>query len=232
MQILLVRSEDRPFEVERFGAAWEAAGGCRKELLPVTPATAQSWVDSGVKPAGILLTGGPDVEPWRYGQPPLPGVELHPDPARDALDLELLARADEGGCPVLAVCYGCQVLAVARGGALIQDLPAAGIEGHAISRPLDHLAHMVELESSRFLADLPREFPVNSRHHQAIADPGRLRVVGRSPDGVIEAVEDDAAGRFVVGVQWHPENLLTEPHLELFRRFRAACGASRMTARG
>jgi putative glutamine amidotransferase len=224
VRILLAHSDARPFEVERYGAVWEAAGGERDELVPVTPATATGWVDRGVEAAGLLLTGGPDVEPWRYGQAPLAGVELHPDAARDALDLGLLARADESGWPVLAVCYGCQLLAVARGGALIQDLPAAGISGHAIHRPLDHLAHRVQMLGPRLLSWMPSEFAVNSRHHQAIADPGRLRVVGRSPDGVIEAVEDDAAGRFVVGVQWHPENLLIEPHLELFRRFRAACG--------
>lgn len=224
MRILLAHSDTRPFELERYGAAWEAAGGRREELVPVTPATATGWIEGGVKPAGVILTGGPDVEPWRYGQAPLAGVALHPDAARDALDLKLLVRADEAGWPVLAVCYGCQLLAVARGGSLIQDLPTAGLEGHGVYEPLDRLAHRVQMLAARLLSWLPSEFEVNSRHHQAIADPGRLRVVGRSPDGVIEAVEDDEAGRFVVGVQWHPENLLIEPHLELFRRFRAACG--------
>lgn len=223
MRVLLVHSDDRPFEVERFGAAWEAAGGARAELVPVTPAAAGAWVRDGVTPAGVLLTGGPDVEPWRYRQPPLAGVDLHPDGARDALDLDLLARADQARWPVLAVCYGCQVLAVARGGALIQDLPVAGLDGHAVHRPVDHLAHQVEMLAPRLLSWMPPEFPVNSRHHQAIAEPGRLRVVARAPDGVIEAVEDHDAGRFVVGVQWHPENLLFDPHLEVFRRFRAAC---------
>lgn len=223
MRVLLVHSDDRPFEVERFGAAWEAAGGARTELVPVTPAVAGAWVRDGVRPAGVLLTGGPDVEPWRYGQPPLAGVDVHPDGARDALDLDLLARADQARWPVLAVCYGCQVLAVARGGALIQDLPVAGLDGHAVHRPVDRLAHQVEMLAPRLLSWMPPEFPVNSRHHQAIAEPGRLRVVARAPDGVIEAVEDHDAGRFVVGVQWHPENLLFDPHLEVFRRFRAAC---------
>lgn len=226
MRILLAHSDTRPFELERYGAVWEAAGGGREELVPVTPATATSWIEGGVKPSGVILTGGPDVEPWRYGQAPLAGVALHPDAARDALDLELLARADEAGWPVLAVCYGCQLLAVARGGSLIQDLPTAGLEGHGVYKPLDRLAHRVQMLAARLLSWLPSEFEVNSRHHQAIADPGRLRVVGRSPDGVIEAVEDAEAARFVVGVQWHPENLLFEPHLELFRRFRAACGRS------
>jgi len=223
VRVLLVHSEARPFEVERFGAAWEAAGGDRAELVPVTPSTASTWERNGVDPAGLLLTGGPDVEPWRYGQAPQRGVELHLDAARDALDLELLARADDAGWPVLAICYGCQVLAVARGGSLIQDLPTAGFLGHAVHRPLDRLAHAVEMLDSSFLAWMPGCFEVNSRHHQAIAQPGGLQVAARAPDGVIEAVEDRAAGRFVVGVQWHPENLLFDPHLELFRRFRAAC---------
>ncbi len=223
MRVLLVHSDDRSFEVERFGAAWEVAGGAAGELVPVTPATAGGWIEGGVRPAGVLLTGGPDVEPWRYGQAPLAGVKLHPDGARDALDLDLLARADDAGWPVLAVCYGCQALAVARGGSLIQDLPSAGVAGHAVHRPLHRLAHAVTVLDSSVLAWMPRRFEVNSRHHQAIADPGRLRVAARAPDGVIEAVEDPGANRFVVGVQWHPENLLFNPHLELFRRFRAAC---------
>ncbi len=223
VRILLVHSDARSFEIERFGAAWEAAGGDRTELVPVTPSSARAWEHEGVNPAGLLLTGGPDVEPWRYGQAPQAGVKLHPDGSRDALDLELLARADDAGWPVLAVCYGCQVLAVARGGSLIQDLPAAGLLGHAVYHPLDRLAHPVEMLRSYCLAWMPRRFEVNSRHHQAIAEPGRLQVAARAPDGVIEAVEDRDGERFVVGVQWHPENLLFEPHLELFRRFRAAC---------
>lgn len=222
---MLAHSTHRAFEIDRFGAAWQAAGGSADELVPVTPVTADAWRQRGVQPAGLLLTGGPDVEPWRYGQAPLAGVRLHPDGARDALDLELLARADEAGWPVLAVCYGCQVLAVARGGSLIQDLPTAGLPGHAVSEPLDHLAHGVEMLDCAWLAGMPRHFEVNSRHHQALAEPGRLCVVARALDGVIEAVEDRDAGRFVVGVQWHPENLLFDPHLELFRRFRAACRA-------
>jgi len=222
MRVLLVHSDERPFERERFGAAWVAAGGAREELVPVTPSTQREVLGALEEVAGILTTGGPDVDPARYGAAPHPTTE--PDPQRDLLDWQLLQRALAQQLPVLAVCYGCQLLNVFFGGSLVQHLPDAGKLGHRISEPKDAIAHEVELEpSSRLLAGLPRRFGVNSRHHQALDRVGDgLRVVARAPDGVVEAVE--AVGhRFVLGVQWHPENLLFEPHLELFRRFRAAC---------
>lgn len=225
MQVLLVHCDHRPFEVGRFAAAWVAAGGRADELLPVTPESAGSVPghlpeDTG----GVLLTGGPDVEPHRYGRRPQTGLDLDLDLARDALDLSLLEFADAREWPVLAVCYGCQVLAVSRGGTLIQDLPHGGI--HAPDgRRREEPAHVIHPTGSRrFLSWLPADIAVNSRHRQAVEEPGRgLMVAARAPDGVIEAVEAAAGDRFVVGVQWHPENMLVEPHLELFRSFRDAC---------
>jgi putative glutamine amidotransferase len=172
----------------------------------------------------VLLTGGPDVEPARYEAAPTPGVELHCSPDRDDLDLALLDRAAAADWPVLAVCYGIQVLNVFYGGSLIQDLDRAGRPGHHVREPKDLIAHTVRRRGGRFLKWLPDEFGVNSRHHQAIdrlAAP--LQAVAWAPDGVIEAVELREGPRFVVGVQWHPENILEEPHLSVFRAFRAAC---------
>ena len=172
-----------------------------------------------------MLTGGPDVEPRRYGQRPDPCVELHCRPGRDALDLDLLAHAEREQWPVLAVCYGCQVLAVAAGGSLVQDLPRGGEINHNIKEPKDFLAHEVEIGgSARFLPPAGRRVAVNSRHHQAIARAGAGQVVvARSPDGVIEAIESAAGDRFVLGVQWHPENLAQEEQVAIFSAFRQAC---------
>jgi putative glutamine amidotransferase len=225
VRVLLVHSDDRQFEIARFGAAWRRAGGNDGELISIAPATATATLGNGLECDGVLLTGGPDVEAWRYGRVPLAGAELHADRARDTLDLELLAHADTHGWPVLGVCYGCQLLTVARGGELIQDLGLAGKPGHRVLEPKDFLAHTVARSpSSRLLRTLPAEFAVNTRHHQGVLRSGeRLRVVAVAPDGVIEALEGIEEDRFVLAVQWHPEHIAGGPHDEVFRLFRAAC---------
>ena len=225
MRVLLVHSDNRPFEVERFAAAWARANGEPDELVPVTPRTAGKVAGRPANAHGLLLTGGPDVEPWRYLATPERGVELTLDPERDALDLDLLAGADDGRWAVLAICYGCQILAVSHGCSLIQDLERVGRTGHRIADPKDHLAHDVIVRpQSRLFSFAGPRFAVNSRHRQAVGLPvPGVVVAATAPDGVIEAIEVHDRGRFMLGVQWHPENLLQEPHVELFRRFRAAC---------
>jgi putative glutamine amidotransferase len=225
VRVLLVHSDNRPFEVERFGNAWTGADGEPAELVPLTPATATEVLARTQAIAGVLLSGGPDLEPWRYGAEPEAGIELRTNPARDTLDLGLLKRAEQESWPVLAICYGAQALNVFHCGTLIQDLARAGLTGHSVAEPKDFLAHPVQRSPARFLAPLPLQFDVNSRHHQAIAQVGEgLRVVATAPDGVIEAVEADGP-RWVVGIQWHPENIPGGPHAQVFRLFRAACCA-------
>ncbi len=224
MRVLSSRSVLRSFEEARFAVAWRRAGGAAEELRWLDHGTAPARLAEGLEAvSGLLLTGGPDVEPWRYGAAPDEAAGLHCDPDRDRLDLGLLALAERHGWPVLAVCYGMQLLVVAEGGALVQDLTAAGLPGHAISEPKDHLAHDVIVEAtSRWLPH--GRFSVNSRHHQAACRvAGRLCVVGAAPDGVVEAVEGVGDARFLLGVQWHPENLASEPHTGLFATFRQAC---------
>lgn len=222
MAVLVTHSDDRPFERERFTAAWVAAGGAREELTFIAPSIWSEAKSAVANFSGLLITGGPDVDPARYKATPHPATR--PNVSRERLDWELLTLALERGLPVLGICYGCQLLNVRYGGTLIQHLPDEGKRGHKVREPKDFLAHPVKLEpGSRLLRQFPGEIGVNSRHHQAVAKVGDgLRVIAWAPDGVVEALEAEGEP-FVLGIQWHPENLLFEPHLAIFRGFRQAC---------
>jgi len=156
---------------------------------------------------GLLLTGGSDVNPLLYGEPPSPETEP-PDPGRDAAEAALIDEALARDLPLLAICRGMQILNVHLGGSLIQHLPTAA--RHVRRTPDKSLpAHSVAIEPGTLLSRIARTgaWEVNSRHHQAIARlaPGML-VCARDPeDGTIEAVEFPLR-RFVLAVQWHPEN--------------------------
>lgn len=175
---------------------------------------------------GLVLAGGADVDPGRYGQPPAPRTESRP--GRDAGELALLDAALTAGLPVLGVCRGMQLLVVACGGALHQHLP--DVVGHDGHRPAPGVygAHGVRFTpgslAARVMAGVDR---VDSYHHQAVADPGRLAVTGWSDDGVVEAVEDPDRP-FVLGVQWHPENAAdARPITALVRAAARGAGAPR-----
>ncbi len=156
----------------------------------------------------LVLSGGADLHPETYGQSPRTEIRA-PSRERDVFELGLARRALEKDLPLFAICRGMQVLNVALGGSLIQDLPTEigdGIRHDDLDRPRYTLAHDVDITpGSRLEASLAtRRITVNSFHHQAIdrlADG--LEVTARSEDGVIEAVE--LPGREVLGVQWHPE---------------------------
>jgi putative glutamine amidotransferase len=166
---------------------------------------------------GLLLTGGEDVAPARYGEEPHPSV-VDVDTARDEFEIALIGEARRRSLPIFAICRGIQMLNVACGGTLVQDIPSevAGALEHSWTvpphKPYD-LAHEVWVDKDTLLARLIRErlsdtdaCEANSRHHQAVKQiaPG-FRVSATAPDGVIEAIEDPAAN-FCLGVQWHPEN--------------------------
>lgn len=175
---------------------------------------------------GLFLTGGEDVAPQYYGEADVVG-NLLVNPARDAVELAAITAADEVGMPILGVCRGIQVLNVARGGTLFQDLDLQFPE-----KPRDHSrgtggmyvqSHDVEVMAGcRLHSVLERaRIPVATSHHQAIKDVGRgLRIVASAPeDGVIEAVEGDG-NRFVIGVQWHPEvRAQDDATIRLFKAF-------------
>lgn len=166
--------------------------------------------------AGVLLTGGGDVDPSLYGEAPHPAFSAA-EAGRDAYEIELVGRALDADLPVFAICRGVQVLNVARGGTLVQDiaseLASALQHKREGSDPPITLAHEVWLDKGSLIQKLISDSvsdvescQVNSRHHQAVKAPGEgLVTVATAPDGVIEAIEDPSR-RFCLGVQWHPEN--------------------------
>jgi putative glutamine amidotransferase len=184
---------------------------------------------------GLLLPGGADVEPEHYGEV-RHGCEAT-DAELDRVQLALARLILGDGFPTLAICRGIQVLGVAAGGGLYQDLPSQhpSAVNHRVKEPKDALAHAVELDPASRLAAVSgsTNLAVNSRHHQAVRDGtgenerewvGPLRIVARAPDGVVEGLEHPRHS-FVVAVQWHPENLVgsgTEA-LRLFEEFVEAC---------
>jgi len=183
------------------------AGVPRESIEIVTPLSA-------APPAtfdGLVLGGGGDVDPARYGRSTLENGTVEVDAERDRIDFELFDLARRRGAPVLGICRGLQVVNVALGGTLVQDIPTERPSEVVHARERDKLRrdHAVAVEPGTRLAELSGggEVLVNSRHHQAIeaVAPG-LAVSGTSPDGLAEAVEGEA-GPWLVAVQWHPENL-------------------------
>ena len=214
-----------------YTAALEQAGAEVRDMTPGTdpiPA-ALDGLD------GVLLTGGPDVRPSLYGASAThPTVEV--DDRRDAYELPLAKAAMERRLPLLAICRGVQVLNVAAGGTLIQDLPSERPGGlnHSVTTPTTAISHDVAVVPGSLLARIVapqlkdgHRLDVNSRHHQAIdaVAPGFV-ATAEAPDGTIEAIEaaapQDSTGAqgFCVGVQWHPENFWrTGETASLFENF-------------
>lgn len=187
---------------ENYRRAVEAAGGT---------------VRFGGTPEGcdaLLLPGGGDMEPWRYGQSNTASRRLEPE--RDTAELMLLERFTAAGKPVLGICRGIQVINVFFGGTLCQDLPGhSAVDGH-------DSFHTVRTARSPLLAVCGPLCRVNSAHHQAADAPGRgLRAVQWAEDGAVEAVCHDCLP--VWGVQWHPERLPGELGGRLLRAFLALC---------
>ena len=161
---------------------------------------------------GLLLPGGEDVGPERYGEPRHEKCG-RVTPVRDEVELTLARWALRDGKPLLAICRGIQVLNVALGGSLVQDIasqiPEAANHTWYPGFPRDRLAHDVHIDDGSRLARIcgTDDLPVNSLHHQAVKDlASGLTVAGQAPDGLIEAVEANDHP-FAIGVQWHPEEL-------------------------
>ncbi len=186
---------------------------------------------------GLMLIGGPDIDPVHYDQTAHPGLR-QVTPERDKMELTVTQWALRRQLPILAICRGIQVLNVAAGGSLWQDIesqvPGAQKHDQYPDNREDHLAHSVDIEPGSRLAAICRQtrLDVNSLHHQAIDRIGQgLSVVARSGDGIVEAVEGKGDA-WVVGVQWHPEWLIagSEAMRMLFGAFRDACQANPSSA--
>lgn len=215
--------------LDDYVASVEQAGG-RVRVLEVTESPKKVLGEIH----GLLLTGGGDVDPVFYGEDRDPSIQ-DAEPGRDEFEIDLARRALEADLPVLAICRGSQVLNVAAGGSLVQDVPTAVRTAlpHSITTPKDHIAHDVTVTAgSRLQQVLGHPMPtaqrcrVNSRHHQSVGRLGRrLSVSATASDGVVEAIEaPDAA--YCLGVQWHPENFWrTGEFTSLFASFVAAARA-------
>jgi len=190
----------------------------------------------------FVLPGSPaDVDPSRYGASRQPETK-NLDPKRDATDDAILAHAFSSSKPVLAICYGCQILNVHLKGSLIQDIhtqkPEALAHGHTDLPPGERKGdarHPASFAADSRLASLngATGAEVNSSHHQAIDRPGEhLRVTAQAPDGIVEAVEWTGDSNWVVGIQWHPERMPDDPLAQsLFQQFVAAARAREAVAR-
>ncbi len=183
--------------VEPYAEAIRASGGD-----PVTIQPGDSLDPGSLH--GLVLGGGVDVDPGLYGQAPESETEA-PNRDRDAMEMKLLADARHRDLPVLGICRGMQLLNVAAGGSLTQHVP-----GHAI-RPEDKatFAHAAHVSPNSKLVSIYESdsLQINSRHHQTVAEiADTLWVSARAPDGTVEAVEDPERA-FVIGVQWHPEDM-------------------------
>jgi len=193
--------------VDDYVESVKRAGGEPLVLDPADdPARSLDRIDA------LLLSGGLDVDPALYGEAPHATTEV--DAGRDRFEIPLSREAVARNMPVFAICRGVQVLNVAAGGTLVQDIPTAVTTdlAHAIDVPKDHIAHAVRVTPGTRLAASLGTSPsletcaVNSRHHQAVGQVAPSFVVSAvSEDGVVEAIERPAS-TFCVGVQWHPEN--------------------------
>ena len=182
----------------------------------------------------LLLSGGGDVAPARFGDDAVHPATYGVSPLRDRFEIDLIHEAIERDLPVLGICRGIQVLNVALGGTLVQDVPDQFRHSEVVHRQNDaglspdDIGHDVAIVPGTLLARVAGDVPtqgVNSYHHQAIRDLAPpLRVTATAPDGIVEGVE--LPGRdFILGVQWHPE-LMFERHGEQLRPFAALVQAA------
>jgi putative glutamine amidotransferase len=205
-----------------YAASLAAAGGL-PVALPHEPELAAAYLD---RIDALVVTGGAfDVDPALYGD-----ADRHATVSlkrrRTEAELALLRGALERDMPVLGVCGGQQLLAVALGGALIQHIPDSVPDAlaHEQPNPRDQAGHAVRIVAGTLLHRIvgSRAMQVNSSHHQAVRDPGEATVDAVAPDGVIEGIEDRRR-RFCLGVQWHPEFLIDPGDALILAALVAAC---------
>lgn len=202
-------SRDRAFIFMTYTEALRRAGAI-PVIIPPQPENAADLVE-GLD--GVLLAGGEDADPALYREERHPTVTKIMDARRQSNDVALAKAARERGIPTLGICLGMQVMNIAAGGSLVQDIDAqVGTAIEHASKPENRKRHGVRIEQGTKLADiLPAvELNVNSSHHQAVKDVAAgLRITAHAPDGIVEGLEDPKHP-FYVGVQWHPEDMKGE----------------------
>ena len=242
----MIENETQPRVVVTWSGLDNASEDCYAKALaqaglkvvPLTPSASHEEIAAAVaSSAGVLVSGGPDVHPSRYGEAVAGSEVTDASKRRDAMELAALSAAEAHRLPILAICRGAQVLNVHRGGALLQDIGSSHRDGRRQDEKWMPF-HAVEVDGVTRLAEVlgSTQGKVNSRHHQSI-DPERvgdgLAVVARCPvDGIVEGIEGTDPGRFVLGVQWHPENMALGPEdtmeraqaRAVFEAFAAAVG--------
>lgn len=206
---LSMRRKENSLTLSRDNADAVLAAGGIPLLLPY--ATDEDILDEMTKQIdGLLLTGGGDIDPSLFGEEPLPALgEVEPE--RDRMEMGLARRMVKAGKPVLAICRGCQILCIAFGGDMYQDLYSQrkDLIQHVQRGPREYLSHGIQIREGTILSQIAgvERIRVNSYHHQAVRRlPEGFIISATAPDGVTEAFEEDGSA-FVVGVQWHPENL-------------------------
>lgn len=212
---------DRAFAYTTYVDALRRAGAV-PVVIPPQPENAAAVIENL---DGLVLAGGFDCDPALYGEKRHPSVEPM-DVRRQENDLALARAARERGIPTLGICLGLQMMNVAGGGTLFQDIDSQ-MKTHIrhVSEPENRARHAVAIRAGTHLASILREneMEVNSSHHQAIRNVGEgFRVTAEAPDGIVEGLEDPRLP-FYVGVQWHPEDMVGETSAaKLFGAFVAA----------
>lgn len=172
---------------------------------------------------GLLLTGGGDVDPALFGEEPHQHLG-NVTPERDLFEIVLVKAMLEVNKPILGICRGMQVINIAAGGSVYQDMYHQcefPVIQHSQQAPVHHASHFIQLKKGSLLQKMmdKNQLKVNSFHHQAVKDvPFPFVVSAHSSDGIIEAIES-SSDSFVVGVQWHPETLKDASSLKLFTEF-------------
>ncbi|MCA1321001.1 gamma-glutamyl-gamma-aminobutyrate hydrolase family protein [Bacillus tianshenii] len=183
-----------------------------------------------VKIDGLVLAGGGDIDPMLFGEEPHPNLGMI-SPGRDSFELAIIEKMLAANKPILAICRGIQILNIAIGGDMYQDIYSQKDEPllqHSQKATRSHLSHYVMATENSLLAEIAghSKFKVNSYHHQAVRHvPDPFIVSARSSDGIIEAIESRAHS-FVLGVQWHPEPLAVQGDSiskNIFNRFVQCC---------
>jgi putative glutamine amidotransferase len=211
-----------------------AAGGVPVHIPLISVREIIISVMSGM--GGVLLPGSDtDPDPAYYGEEPHQSLKKVL-PEKDETDLAVLAAAEEMQIPMLAICYGMQILNVSRGGSLFQDIGSQipNALKHEQGVPLSRVSHSINVAAGSLL-DVDTEngsLRVNSHHHQSVKEVGEyLEPIAWANDGVIEAIQDTRQGRFVIGVQWHPELSFRTDRLSqrLFELFVGECSKRQKT---